>query len=71
MHVSAVHIPAQRAHDIIFLLQVLSLFHYEIPSLGQIPCKIEMENVASTIVKGAIYFDLIKGALVEPHCLIP
>lgn len=29
-----------------------------------------MENVASSIVKGAIYFDLIKGALVGPHCLI-
>lgn len=41
-----------------------------VSSLGQILCKIEMENVASPIVKGAIYFDLIKGALVGPHCLI-
>lgn len=44
------------------------LFLCEIPSLGQIPCKREMENVASSIVKGAIYFDLIKGALVGPRC---
>lgn len=57
-----------RAHRIVFPLQ--GLFHCDIPSLGQIPCKIEMENVASSIVKGAIYFDLIKGALVGPHCLI-
>ena len=45
-------------------------FPADVPSLGQILCKIEMENVASSIVKGAIYFDLIKGALVGPHCLI-
>lgn len=45
-------------------------FPADVLSLGQILCKIEMENVASSIVKGAIYFDLIKGALVGPHCLI-
>lgn len=38
---------------------------------GTNPLQIEMENVASSIVKGAIYFDLIKGALVGPRCLIP
>lgn len=59
--------PTHTEH-IVFPLQ--GLFHSDIPSLGQIPCKIEMENVASSIVKGAIYFDLIKGALVGPHCLI-
>lgn len=70
VHVSAVHIHTHRAYYIMFPMQAVGLCHCDIPSLGQIPCKIEMENVASSIVKGAIYFDLIKGALVGPHCLI-
>ena len=60
----------ETVHHIVFPLQAQGIFHCDVSSLGQIPCKIEMENVASPIVKGAIYFDLIKGALVGPHCLI-
>jgi len=72
VYVSAVHTHTNthKAHHTVLPLQALGLFHCDIPSLGQILCQIEMENVASSIVKGAIYFDLIKGPLVGPHCLI-
>lgn len=67
LRVRAVHSPIKSR---VFPLQALSLFNCDIPSPGQILSKIEMKNVASSIVKGTIYFDLIKGALVGPRCII-